>query len=80
MEILILKLDYMMAKGSNSGIYLQGRYEVQLLDSWGVRNPRPGDNGGIYERWDEARGKGNEGFQGHAPRHNASRAPGCGSA
>ena len=25
-----LELDYMMAKGSNSGVYLQGRYEVQL--------------------------------------------------
>lgn len=71
-----LELDYMMARGSNSGIYLQGLYEVQLLDSWGVKNPGPGDNGGIYERWDEARGKGNEGFQGHAPRQNASRAPG----
>ncbi len=71
-----LELDYLMAKGSNSGIYLQGRYEVQLLDSWGVKNPGPGDNGGLYERWDDARGKGNEGFQGHAPRQNASRAPG----
>lgn len=71
-----LELDYMMAKGSNSGIYLQGRYEVQLLDSWGVRNPAAGDNGGIYERWDDARGKGSEGYQGYAPRQNASRAPG----
>ena len=71
-----LELDYMMAKGSNSGIYLQGRYEVQLLDSWGVKNPAAGDNGGIYERWDEARGKGAEGYGGYAPRQNASRAPG----
>jgi hypothetical protein len=30
-----LELEFMMAKGSNSGIYLQGRYEVQLFDSWG---------------------------------------------
>jgi hypothetical protein len=37
-----MELDYMMAKGSNSGIYLQGRYEVQLLDSWGVKNPAAG--------------------------------------
>src|SRR5687767_501431 len=29
-----LELDYMIAKGSNSGVYLQGRYEVQLMDSW----------------------------------------------
>jgi len=71
-----LELDYMMAKGSNSGIYLQGRYEVQLLDSWNVINPKAGDNGGIYERWDDSRGKGHEGYEGHAPRQNASRAPG----
>ncbi len=71
-----VELDYMMAKGSNSGVYLQGRYEIQLLDSWGVKRPRYGDNGGIYERWDEARGKGNEGYEGYAPRQNVSLAPG----
>ncbi len=71
-----LELEYMMAKGSNSGIYLQGRYEVQLLDSWGNTVPKAGDNGGVYERWDERRGKGNEGYEGHAPRQNVSRAPG----
>src|SRR3546814_16320025 len=44
-----LELDYMMARGSNSGIYLQGRYELQLLDSWGVSTPSYGDNGGRSE-------------------------------
>lgn len=71
-----LELDYMLAKGSNSGIYLQGRYEFQLLDSWGVKNPRPGDNGGIYERWDESKPEGQKGYGGHAPRQNVSRGPG----
>jgi len=71
-----LELDYMMAKGSNSGIYLQGRYEIQLLDSWAVLNPKAGDNAGIYERWDTTKPKGQEGYDGHAPRQNASRAPG----
>lgn len=71
-----LELDYLMAKGSNSGIYLQGRYEVQLLDSWGVQNPSYGDNGGIYERWDASKPAGSEGFEGWAPRQNVSRAPG----
>jgi hypothetical protein len=71
-----LELDYMMAGGSNSGIYLQGRYEIQLLDSWGVINPKPGDNGGIYERWNEGKPEGQKGYEGHAPRQNASRAPG----
>ncbi len=73
---LDIELDYMMAKGSNSGIYLQGRYEVQLLDSWGVLNPRSGDNGGIYERWDETKPEGQKGYEGYAPRQNVSRAPG----
>ncbi|WP_266363929.1 family 16 glycoside hydrolase [Tellurirhabdus rosea] len=73
---LDLELEYMMARGSNSGIYLQGNYELQLLDSWGVRNPKAGDNGGIYERWDESRPEGQKGYEGVAPRQNASRAPG----
>ncbi|WP_018613622.1 3-keto-disaccharide hydrolase [Segetibacter koreensis] len=71
-----LELDYMMALGSNSGIYMQGRYEIQLLDSWGVINPKAGDNGGIYERWNESKPEGQKGYEGHAPRQNASRAPG----
>ncbi|WP_162053393.1 family 16 glycoside hydrolase [Pontibacter pamirensis] len=71
-----LELDYMMAKGSNSGVYLQGRYEVQLEDSWGVKNPTSANNGAVYERWDESRPAGQKGYQGYAPRQNVSRAPG----
>lgn len=73
---LDLELDYMMAKGSNSGVYLQGRYEIQLTDSWGVKGARTGDNGSIYERWDESRPEGQKGYEGYAARQNASRAPG----
>src|SRR5690606_20817336 len=71
-----LELEYLLAKGSNSGVYLQGRYEVQLFDSWGVSNPSFSDNGGIYERWDESIEGDNKGYGGHAPKKNASRAPG----
>ncbi len=73
---LDLELDLMMAKHSNSGIYLQGRYELQLLDSWGKRYATKGDLGGMYERWDDSRGKGREGFEGTPPRVNVARAPG----
>jgi hypothetical protein len=66
----------MMAPGANSGVYLQGRYEIQLLDSWSTTNPKSGDNGGIYERWDDSRPAGQQGYDGHAPRYNVSRAPG----
>lgn len=71
-----LELDFLMAKGANSGIYLQGMYEIQLLDSWGKATPGSGDNGGIYERWDDSRPTGQQGYQGYAPRQNASKAPG----
>lgn len=73
---LELELDFMLAKNSNSGIYLQGRYEVQLLDSWGVANPKYSDCGGIYERWDEKRPAGRQGYEGRAPAQNVSKAPG----
>ena len=71
-----LALDYMMAKGSNSGIYLQGRYELQLEDTWGSKVTAAGRNGGIYEQWDDKRPPGQKGYGGKAPRQNASRAPG----
>jgi hypothetical protein len=71
-----LELEYMMAKGSNSGIYLQGMYEIQLLDSWGKKYPTSGDNGGVYERWDDSKPAGEKGYQGYPPRQNVSRAPG----
>jgi hypothetical protein len=65
------RIEFVVPRGSNSGVYFQGRYEVQILDSWGVANPQHSDCGGIYERW-----KDNRGFEGHAPRVNASRPPG----
>ena len=45
-----LELEFMVPRASNSGIYFQGRYELQLLDSWGVEHPTYGDVGGIYEK------------------------------
>jgi len=38
------------AKG-NSGVFLQGRYEVQVLDSCGWKVPGKGDCGGIYDQF-----------------------------
>jgi hypothetical protein len=34
----------------NSGVYLQGRYEIQILDSYGIREPGSGDCGAVYSR------------------------------
>ncbi len=50
-----VELDYMLARGANSGVYLQGRYELQLEDNWGKNDRSAASNGGIYERWDDSR-------------------------
>jgi len=68
-----LDLELMVPKGSNSGLYLQGRYEVQILDSWGVKNPAYSDIGGIYRNWENQPGKI---YMGKAPLTNAAKAPG----
>ena len=71
-----LDLEFMMPKGSNSGIYFQSRYEIQLLDSWDVNNLTSQDCGSIYERWDDQKPEGQQGYEGHAPKKNVSKAPG----
>lgn len=71
-----LDLEVMLPRGSNSGIYLQGRYEIQLLDSWGKQRPTYGDMGGVYQRWDDSQPRGQEGYEGTPPRVNAAKAPG----
>lgn len=38
------------AKG-NSGVFLAGRYEIQVLDSWGWRIPGMGDCGAFYNQY-----------------------------
>lgn len=69
-------LDFLLPPGSNSGVYLQGRYEVQIFDSAGKKVLLFSDSGGIYQRWDDARGRDRAGYEGHAPKANAARAPG----
>ena len=66
-----LHLEFMVPEGSNSGVYLQGRYEIQILDSWQQYRPSFADCGGIYQRYLDGKG-----FEGYAPRLNASLPPG----
>jgi hypothetical protein len=68
-----LEFDVMLPKGSNSGVYLQGRYEVQLLDSWGIKHPAFSDIGGIFRNWETMPEKI---YMGKAPLSNAAKAPG----
>ncbi|MCH2134302.1 MAG: ThuA domain-containing protein [Phycisphaerales bacterium] len=67
-------VEFMVPEGSNSGVYLQDRYEVQILDSWGKLDPQHDDCGGIYQRWDDNREP--RGYEGRPPRVNAARKPG----
>ncbi|HLO99452.1 MAG TPA: ThuA domain-containing protein [Fimbriimonas sp.] len=65
-----LHAEFKIPKGSNSGIYLQGRYEIQIFDSSGTANAKlqHSDCGGIYQRWTDGT---NTGFEGKAPLVNA---------
>lgn len=69
-------IEFLMTRGSNSGVYLMGRYEIQLFDSHDVadRELEYGHCGGVYQRWDEGRNP--KGFEGVAPKTNASRPTG----
>jgi hypothetical protein len=43
-----IELDVMVPKGANSGIYVMGEYEIQVLDSYGKEEIGNGDMGAIY--------------------------------
>lgn len=58
----LIEIEFMVPKDSNSGLYVMGEYEVQILDSYGKEEISAHDVGGIY---------------GVAPaRVNAAKAPG----
>ena len=71
-----IHVEFVISKGSNSGVYIQGRYELQICDSWQEPNGLyPGSEcGGIYPRWDESRMT--RPYEGHSPAVNASRPAG----
>ncbi len=45
-----LYIEFLVPKGSNSGVYLIGQYEIQVLDSYGKEKPAMSDCGGIYNK------------------------------
>jgi ketosteroid isomerase-like protein len=67
-----IELEFMVPKNSNSGVYVMGRYEVQIFDSFGREKFGSGDLGGIYERARPDK----QCFEGMAPKTNAAKAPG----
>jgi hypothetical protein len=46
----IVRYDYMVPKGANSGFYLRGRHEIQIFDDLGkdVKEPGLHSNGALY--------------------------------
>jgi len=67
--------DYREAKGSNSGVIFHGNHEIQILDSYGIRNPNAGHCGGVYPRA-ENQPTYHHIDKGSPPRINAARRPG----
>jgi hypothetical protein len=45
-----LHVEFMIPKGSNSGVKLHGHYEIQILDSFGAKTLSGDSCGGIYPR------------------------------
>jgi hypothetical protein len=43
-----IELQVMVPQGSNSGVYVMGEYEIQVLDSWGRQKMTGGDMGAVY--------------------------------
>jgi hypothetical protein len=68
-------LEFLIPKGSNSGVKFEGLYEIQILDSFGVRKPKGSDCGGIYPRAEEEP-QYHHIDEGVPPRTNASRRAG----
>jgi len=44
----IIEVEVMVPQGSNSGVYVMGEYEIQVLDSYGRKKLGGGDMGAIY--------------------------------
>jgi hypothetical protein len=42
--------EFLIPKGSNSGIKFETLYEIQIADSFGIAQPKASHNGGIYPR------------------------------
>ena len=44
----VIRYHYMVPEGSNSGLYLRGRHEIQILEDYAKGKPEMGGNGALY--------------------------------
>ncbi len=70
-----IHLEFIIAKGSNSGIKMHALYEIQIYDSFGKTNLTGSDCGGVYPLW-EFKPKLTYIDKGIPPSKNACKAPG----
>jgi len=70
-----IHLEFMVAKGSNSGVIFHGNYEIQILDSYGIKKLTAGHCGGVYPRA-EAQPTYHHIDKGSPPRVNAAKPAG----
>jgi hypothetical protein len=68
-------VEFLIPKGSNSGVKFEGLYEVQIQDSWGKKDVTASDCGGIYPRA-ELKPTYHHIDKGIPPRTNACKRPG----
>jgi hypothetical protein len=71
-----LHVEFLVPKGSNSGVKLHGHYEVQIADSFGEEKATASDLGGLYPRA-ELLPRYHHIDEGYPPRVNACLAPGA---
>ena len=73
-----VSLEFMIPHGSNSGVKLQGLYEIQIFDSWRATKLTGNDCGGIYPRAELETNppKYYHIDEGIAPRVNTAKVPG----
>jgi hypothetical protein len=73
---LEIHVEFLISKGSNSGVKFHGLYEIQILDSYGKKGELTGEDcGGIYPRA-ELKPRYHYLDKGVAPKVNACKAPG----
>ncbi len=71
-----LRIDFLVPRNSNSGVKLNGMYEIQIRDTHGKENLTGDDCGGVYPRG-ENQPRYHQIDEGVAPRINAARPAGA---